>query len=344
MKKPYRLQQQGVEDRFNGDANRFQADTGQGSLDNNGYSMDPTLWSSSFTYNESDLYYNTRAPEIAETEGQPIRPILRVSNDPHRQEAVLKRGLQIPTRFSFITSGFRLPPTLCDAGVDRARWKAFTREVQGCGSLSKSQWASVVGITYGVGLFANLFIAPWGQLVVAPVFAYKRQRDKERENFSVAFASGGLQLVAENWNRILFEPLGLRVYIEPPKYCGDRKMDTMDVSSTKLFRHQEKKGVYSSSTGALSKSADKKEVRYASKEGKYRTKAARKGRILIFSIQPESLQAVIDEPATSVAEGDKPVAPRAKGDQPAAVTLQGDVVKLDGGWTSRTWSGQDNNG
>ncbi len=342
MKKPYRLQQQRVEDRFNNDANRFQENARLRSLDYSGYSGDSTLGSPSYSHYGPDTK-NPGESETAETEVQPICPIPGESLIPRHSEAVLRRGLQIPTRTSYITSGFRLPSVLCDAGVDRARWRAFTMEVKGCGSMSKSQWASVMGCSYGVGLLANFFLFPYGQLVVAPVYAYKRQRDKESENFNVSFASGGLQLVAEKWNRILFEPLGLQIRIEPPNYFGARDMSTMDVSSTKLFRHQEKKGVYSSSTGALSMSADKKEVRYAGKEGKYRTKAARKGRILVFSIQPESTLAEIDAPATTVAEGDWSVAPKAKGDQPAAVSSKGDVGQLDGGWTSRTRGGQEKN-
>ncbi len=319
-KKSYRLQQQGIEDHFDSDANSFQEDARRRFLDNNGYSTP------SFSHYELDIGKSIPGlPEIAEIEVQPLRLTPEVSLNPRSPKPVLKRGLQIPTRISYITSGFRLPPTLCDAGVDRARWKAFTRDVKGYGSMSKSQWASVLGCSCAVGLFVDCFFAPLlGQLVVAPIFAHKKRKNKERENFRVAFASGGLQLVAEKWNRILFEPLGLQVRIEPPNYFGARDMSTMDVSSTKLFKHQEKNGLYSSSTGGLSESADKKEVKYAGNEGKYRTKAARKGRILIFPIQPETLQAEVDEPA--------------------AVNSDGYIGQLDGGCTSRTRNGQESSG
>ena len=321
-KKLYRVQQQGIEDPFNDDINRFQEDARPRALDNNSYSKHSTAWPPSFSYYESDIDKNSLgSPAIAETEVQSIHSTPGVSLNPRLPKAVLKRGLQIPTRISYITSGFRLPPTLYDAGVDRAQWKAFTREVKGCGSMSKSQWACVLGYSFGVGLLVDLSIAPLlGQLVVAPVLAHKKRRNKERENFRVAFASGGLQLVTEKWNKILFEPLGLQVRIEPPNCFHARDMSTMDVSSTKLFKHQEKNGLYSTSTGGLSESADKKEVRYAGKEGKHRTNAARKGRILVHPIQPEPSQAEVDEPVTVVSNGY--------------------IGQLDGGCTSRTENSQ----
>ena len=324
-KKSYRLQQQEIEDCFGCDAICFQEHVKQQALDNNGYSRPPILWQPSFSHYETDIDESSPgSPEIVETEVQCIRPIPAVSLEPRPPKAVLRRGLQIPTRISYITSGFRLPPTLCDAGVDRAQWKAFTREVKGCGSMSKSQWVCVLGCSLGVGLLIDCLLAPLGHLVIVPVCVHKKRRNKERQNFRVAFASGGLQLVAEKWNRILFEPLGLQVLIEPPNYFGDRDMATMDVSSTKLFKYQEKKGIYSSSTGEISESADKKEARYAGKEGKYRTKAARKGRILILPIQPEILQAEVDEPA-SISSSDY-------------------IEQLDEGCTSRTRNGLESSG
>ncbi|KAK0508666.1 hypothetical protein JMJ35_008942 [Cladonia borealis] len=321
----YRVQQDEIGDPPSYDATIFQEDARQRSLNDNGYSRHPTVSGPSFPHYEADINSNPGSPEIAKTGVQSMPPSPGVSLNPRPPKAVLRRGLQIPTRISFITSGFHLPPTLCDAGVDRARWKAFTREVKGYGSMSKSQWANVLGCSFAVGLVIDSFILPGaGGLVVAPVLTHKRRRNKERENFRVAFDSGGLQLVAEKWNRELFEPLGLQVRIEPPNHFRAKDMKTMDVSSTKLFKYQEKKGLWSSSTGGLSESADKKEMKYAGKEWKYRTKAARKGRILIFPMEPEIIQAEDDEPA--------------------AVSSKGYVGQRDGGGISRTWHSQESGG
>ena len=303
----YRLQQQGIEDPPTYAATIFQEDSRQGSLDVNGYSRYPTAWRPSFTHyetprslshNEANMNRsNIDLPEIAETEVQSMCPSPGLSRKPCPPKAVLKRGLQIPTRISYITSGFRLPPTLCDAGVDRARWKAFTREIKGYGSMSKSQWASMLGINLAIGLIVDFIVPGAGQLVVVPLLTHKGRRNKERDNFKAAFASGGLQLVAENWNRELFEPLGLQVRIEPPNCFVAKDMSTMDVFSSKLFRYQEKKGLYPSSTSGRSQFADKKAMQYAVKEGKHRRRAARNGRILIFPFEPEINQAKVNEPA-----------------------------------------------
>ena len=324
-KNPYQTQQQGVEDRFEYDANRSQEDARRRSLNDGGYSTRPKLWPTSFSHYKSDIDKSNTGPlEDTETEVQPFHPIPGVSLKARPSKTVLERGLQIPTRISYITSGFRLPRALCDAGVEQARWAAFTREVTAYGSMSKSQWATLLGCSCAVGLLVDCFLPPCGLLVFVPVFTHKKRRDKESENFRTALASGGLQLVTEKWNRILFEPLGLQVLIEPPNCFGASNMATMDVASTKLFRYQEKRGLYSSTTGGLSESADEKEVKYARKEGKYRTKAARKGRILIRPIRPEPTQAEVDVSA--------------------AVSSNDCVGQLDGGCKSQARNGQDSSG
>ena len=323
-KNPYRLQQQGVENRFEYDANRSREDPRRRSLNDDGCSTRSKLLPTSFSRYELDIEKsNPGPPGDTETEVQPFRPIPGVSLKARSPKTVLERGLQIPTRVSYITSGFRLPRALCDAGVDRVRWAAFTKEVTAYGKMSKSQWATVVGCSCAAGLLVDCFLPLGGQLVFAPVFGHKKRRDKEKENFRIALASGGLQLVTEKWNRNLFGPLGLQVLIEPPNCFGASNMATMDVASTKLFRYQEKKGLYPSTTGGISESADKKEVKYARKEGKYRTKAARKGRILIRPIQTESTQAEAES---------------------AAVNPNDYVGQLDGGCKSQTKNGQESNG
>ena len=66
-------------------------------------------------------------------------PFPGIHPTPPPSGTVLERGLQIPTRMSYITSGFRLPSKLRDAGVDGVRWKAFTREIKSQSALSGSQ-------------------------------------------------------------------------------------------------------------------------------------------------------------------------------------------------------------
>lgn len=59
-------------------------------------------------------------------------------------------------------------------------------------------------------------------------------------------------------------------------------MDEMDVSSTKLYKYQRKMGTSSPAPGIASEQGDKKEYKYQRKEGRYRMKAVRKGRIVIM--------------------------------------------------------------
>lgn len=88
-----------------------------------------------------------------------------------------------------------------------------------------------------------------------------------------------MKVFEDRWNNDYFHPLGLHVRIEPP---GIGEMDGMDVASSKLFRYQQKRGTSSPAPGVASREGDKKEFKYQSKEGRYRMKAARKGRIIVL--------------------------------------------------------------
>lgn len=66
----------------------------------------------------------------------------------------LKRGIQIPTRLSYITSGFPIPQALMEAGVEESRWKQFTAEAKSYGAMSGSQWAATIGGGFGTYLSA----------------------------------------------------------------------------------------------------------------------------------------------------------------------------------------------
>lgn len=102
-----------------------------------------------------------------------------------------------------------------------------------------------------------------------------------------------MKVFEDRWNNDYFHPLGLHIRIEPP---GVGKMDGMDVASSKLFRHQQKMGTSSPAPGVASKQADKKEYRYQLREGRYRMKAARKGRIIVLPFHMET--PVLSRPGT----------------------------------------------
>lgn len=95
----------------------------------------------------------------------------------------------------------------------------------------------------------------------------------------MAYESGLVTVVEDRWNEDYFHPLGLQIRIEPP---GVGKVIDMDVTSTKLFKYQQKIGITSPAPGVASNRGDKKEHRYQSKEGRYRVKAVHKARIVIL--------------------------------------------------------------
>lgn len=57
----------------------------------------------------------------------------------YNSDSVLTRGLQTPTRGTYITSGFQIPPNLIRAGVSEEVWRQFNMEVKSLGSLSGKQ-------------------------------------------------------------------------------------------------------------------------------------------------------------------------------------------------------------
>ena len=107
------------------------------------------------------------------------------------------------------------------------------------------------------------------------------KKHREHKNFELAYRVGNLKVFEDRWNHDYFHPLGLHVRIEPP---GVGRMDGMDVASSKLFRYQQKMGTSSPAPGVASIQADKKEYKYQFKEGRYRMKAAQKGRIVVLPL------------------------------------------------------------
>ena len=58
----------------------------------------------------------------------------------------LKRGLQIPSRVSLITWGFRFPEILAEQGVSKPQWRNFKHELETFARMSASQWITVAAI------------------------------------------------------------------------------------------------------------------------------------------------------------------------------------------------------
>lgn len=114
----------------------------------------------------------------------------------------------------------------------------------------------------------------------AAVASWQMQKQREHKNFILAYQHGLFKLFEDRWNEAYFHALGLHVRIEPPGI--GKTMDYMDVASSKLFRYQQKMGITSRSQGVTSEQPNKKECRYQIREGRYRMKAAQKGRIVVL--------------------------------------------------------------
>ena len=233
------------------------------------------------------------------TAGSPPSAKLAAPSDPFskstttlRSSSELKRGLQIPSRISHITWGFHLPPVLAKAGVEKAQWRLFTREVKNHAAMSKAQWCTVLATGFACGIVVDLVCFPFG-IVVAGVVHHKKKKQSEHQNFGIAHSTGALEMLAKRWNKNFFEPLGLQVRIEPPDLASFESMEKMDVASTKLFKYQCKKGYSSPTAGEDSGQGDLKEIKYLAKEGRQRLKALRKGRIILLPFKAETTQTIV---------------------------------------------------
>ena len=208
--------------------------------------------------------------------------------DPLR-EPVLDRGLQIPCRATDVATGFAQPEVLEQAGISEHEWKAFTHEIKHHAGLRGSQWLCVFGASLGFGLVLGcLGILP------AVVVCTTLHRQWGHQNFMLASRNGSLAMCAERWNERAFLRKGLMVRIETPGQYED--MRTMDLSTSKLYRYQQKTGSPSPAAGAIEPLAlgtkeAKKVLRYQRDEGHARTKAALKPRIVIVPTDPKDLAA-----------------------------------------------------
>lgn len=194
----------------------------------------------------------------------------------------LRRGLQVPSRWGVISFGFKLPLLLANAGVTKIQWKLFTHELKSHARLSGKQIVTLVGVNIAYNVLFHFVAGPVLGTIPPGILTYKWQKKTEYENFTAAQNAGVVDMLVWRWNQSYFEPLGLHVAVALPEMG---KMDNMDVSSTKLFRYQQKVGSASPMPGTASKYSFPKEVRYQRREGYQRVKAARKARIIVVPLE-----------------------------------------------------------
>lgn len=191
--------------------------------------------------------------------------------------SVLSRGLQVPSRTRYASSGFAFPAILEHAGVSREMWTEFTAEISSHASLTGGQWLTAIGGGAGIGFVSMWVFGPLG-LLPAALVGHKVRGEKEHLNFAAAKHDGAIVACLKRWNEGYFSPKDLSVRIDLPGETED--MEVMDVSTSKLFK-QYPTGLPDSKEPFLAR----KDSRLLRKDEKARKKATTKGRIVITPLK-----------------------------------------------------------
>ena len=201
----------------------------------------------------------------------------------YARESVLVRGLQVPSRFSYVTSGFKYPIVLRDAGVGKAAWSGFTHEIKSLSHMNSSQWLTTVSRGAGTAL-AGAFLVGFFSLIPAVAVAQKTREHRETWNFMTAAQSGALAKCVNRWNETYFKAKGLLIRVDVPGETTD--MNDMDLSTSRLYRYNQGDGKVSAN-GSMSIGHEMM-YKYEVNDGKARVRASLKGRIVIIPLNPKS--------------------------------------------------------
>lgn len=203
-----------------------------------------------------------------------IFPTAETLINPVPARPVLTRGLQVPTRRPSLTSGYSFPKILGQAGVTRAAWSAFTRDVRKHASLSTSQWAGTIAQSSGIAIGSSFLLGGMA-LIPATLHGHKKRMDGQGENFLLAVSNGALAQSLARWNHFYFRAKGLGVRVDIPGRSWD--MEHMDLSTSRLYQYQQRHGTtrYSPYHNERSKQL---------KERRARTEASTRARIVILPL------------------------------------------------------------
>ncbi|KAA6412424.1 MAG: hypothetical protein FRX48_03414 [Lasallia pustulata] len=209
--------------------------------------------------------------------------------------SVLSRGLQVPSRTRYVSSGFAFPVILEQAGVSKQMWTEFTKEVSSHASLSRGQWLTAIGGGAGIGFVSLWAFGPLGLLPAAFV-GHKVRDEKEHLNFAAAKQNGAIVECLKRWNDSYFSPKGFSIRIDLPGEAED--MDAMDISTSKLSK-QSHSG-HMESQGPLLAKIDSRLLR---RDVKARRKATTKGRIVIIPLKTVPAGAELQRSRPMVGDG-----------------------------------------
>ena len=200
----------------------------------------------------------------------------------YAEESVLVRGLQVPAKSSYVTSGFKYPSVLARAGVTKQSWTSFTNEIKHHADLSATQWMTTIGGAMGALVVGNMMVGFFG-LVPSAIVGHKMRKKREHLNFIEASRSGALMQCVQRWNEVYFKPRRLVVRVDVPGESED--MASMDVSTSKEFQQRAASvNVASSAASGGGRSVNSGYSDEQVEEGRIRMKAARRGRIVIIPL------------------------------------------------------------
>lgn len=135
-----------------------------------------------------------------------ILPSMQSAEPIYYVESILNRGLQVPTKCEYTTSGFEYPSVLSHCGVSKQQWNQFTKEIIQEARLSRRQWTTTVAKGLGTFAIGGLMV---GFLSVFPamLIVRKARRNREEQNLLAAasgIASSELSRKVELWNETFF--------------------------------------------------------------------------------------------------------------------------------------------
>ncbi|KAL1965490.1 hypothetical protein VTN77DRAFT_5746 [Rasamsonia byssochlamydoides] len=185
-------------------------------------------------------------------------------------ERLLSRGLQVPSRSSFLTSGFEYPTVLASYNVSEDDWARFTREITEEAKLSARQWSTVIGRGLGVLVIGGLMVGFFSP-VPAVIAVRKSRQNQEKRNLAAAVAMGSessLSRKIETWNESFFKPRGIMIRVDLPYQT--ESLEEMDVRPSSPSRF--------SLSGRISSSSK-------NDESDVKEKASRRGRIVIIPLE-----------------------------------------------------------
>ena len=198
-------------------------------------------------------HYN-KAPFVAESDLYlpPIQP----DSPGFTVESILNRGLQIPSKSEYVTSGFAYPPVLVQCGVSKRHWNQFTQEITHSAKLSHRQWTTAVAKGLGALAIGGVMVG-FLSAIPALIVARKARRNREEQNL-VAATSGAetseLSRKIELWNETFFQPRGILIRVDLP---SDGLAD-LDISTSRtaneLYRDSGESSNFTSTSNAVPQS------------------------------------------------------------------------------------------